>query len=47
VSRQQFSLEQITFLLQHLVLQARTGFWAASRVVGAVVQFLGIAWDVP
>jgi hypothetical protein len=35
------ALEQIQFLLRHLLLQARTGFRAASRVVGAVVQFNG------
>ncbi len=31
----------------HLVLQARTGFRAASRVVEAIVQFFGIPWEVP
>ena len=29
------------------MLQARTGFRAASRVVGAVVPFFGIAWEAP
>lgn len=29
------------------MLQARTGFRAASRVVGAVAEFFGIAWEVP
>ena len=47
VPRQQFSLEEIQFVLQYLLLQARTGFRAASRVVAAIVQFLGVSWEIP
>ena len=47
VPGQQFSLEQIQFILQHLLLQARTGFRSASRVVESVVEFFGIPWEVP
>lgn len=47
VPRHQFSLEQIQFLVSSLLLQARTGFRASSRVIGAVGQFFGVPWEVP
>lgn len=33
--------------MQSLLLVARTGFRAASRVFGAVVNFFGIPWAIP
>jgi hypothetical protein len=45
--RHQFTLEQIQFCVEHLLLSARTGFRAASRVVDAIVYFFGINWEVP
>ena len=45
--RQQFSLEQICFVVQHLLLDARTGFRAASRVIESIVQFFHVDWEVP
>lgn len=33
--------------MQSLLLEARTGFRAASRVFGAVVNFFGIPWEIP
>jgi len=47
VPRQQFSLEQISFVIEHLLLNARTGFRAASRVVDSIVQFFRLNWEVP
>ena len=44
---QHFPLEQIEFLVKHLLLQARTGFRAASRVIDSVATFFGISWEVP
>ena len=44
VPRQQFSLEQICFVVQHLLLDARTGFRAASRVIESIVQFFHVDW---
>ena len=34
-------------MVQYLLLSARTGFRAASRVVEATVEFFGIQWEVP
>lgn len=45
--RQQFSLEQICFVVQHLLLNARTGFRATSRVIESIVQFFHVDWEVP
>ena len=45
--RQQFSLEQICFVVQYLLLDARTGFRAASRVIESITQFFHIDWEVP
>ena len=34
-------------MVQYLLLSARTGFRAASRVVDATIEFFGIQWEVP
>lgn len=34
-------------MVQYLLLSARTGFRAASRVVDATITFFGIQWEVP
>lgn len=47
VPRGQFSLEQICFTVQQLLLDARTGFRAASRVVQSIVEFFPVDWEVP
>ena len=47
VRRQQYSLEQISFMVQYLLLSGRIGFRAASRVVEATISFFGIQWEVP
>lgn len=44
---QQYSLEQISFVIQELILNARTGFRGASRVVGSVARMFGLNWEVP
>ena len=43
----QYSLEQISFVIQELILNARTGFRAASRVVSSVTRVFGLDWEVP
>ena len=35
------------FVVRHLLLQASTGFRAASRVIQAIANFFGIPWAVP
>ena len=34
-------------MVQYLLLSARTGFRAASRVVEATIEFFGVRWEVP
>jgi hypothetical protein len=34
-------------MVQYLILSARTGFRAASRVVAATVEYFGVEWEVP
>lgn len=47
VPRHQFPLEQIAFFVQHLVLRSGIGLRGAARVVGTVVEWLGLDWEVP
>ncbi len=47
VPGQQYSLEQISFVVQELILNARTGFRGASRVMGSVARMFGLNWEVP
>ena len=47
VPGQQYSLEQISFVVQELILNARTGFRGASRVVSSVARVFGLNWEVP
>lgn len=47
VPGQQYPLEQISFVVQELILSARTGFRAASRVVGSVAGMFGLNWEIP
>lgn len=47
VPGQQYSLEQISFVVQELILNARTGFRGASRVVDSVARMFGLNWEVP
>lgn len=44
---QQYSIEQISFVIQELILNARTGFRGASRVVDSVARRFGLNWEVP
>ena len=43
----QFSLAQIEFVIEKLVLAARTSLRGAARVCGVVAEFFGIAWETP
>ena len=47
VPGQHYSLEQISFVIQELILNARTGFRAASRVVDSVAKTFGLNWEAP
>ena len=47
VPGQQYLLEQISFVVQELILNARTGFRGASRVVDSVARIFGLNWEVP
>ena len=47
VPGQHYSLEQISFVIQELILNARTGFRAASRVVDSVAKTFGLNWETP
>jgi len=47
VPGQQYSHEQISFVVQELMLNARTGFRAASRVVNSVAKMFGLNWEAP
>jgi len=44
---QQYSLEQISFVIQELILNARTGFRVAFREIGSVTRMFGLTWEVP
>jgi hypothetical protein len=43
----QFPLEQIQFVIEKLVLAARTGLRGAARVCGIVAEFFRIEWETP
>ena len=47
VPGQHYSLEQISFVIQELILDACTGFRAASRVVESVAKTFGLDWIAP
>jgi hypothetical protein len=43
----QFPLAQIQFVIEKLVLAARTSLRGAERVCGIVAEFFGVAWETP
>ena len=47
VPGQHYSLEQISFIIQELLWNARTGFRAAPRVVSSVATMFGLNWEAP